>query len=145
MHENTEKRRQDLLNRYYFQCKCFKCMDNATDEMKSSLLCPVCNGCVPSATSICNSCNLEINNLVLDQYHNLKKQLLNIISKPASEKSVLTYENLYNKAVTLFHPYDKDFMKFLNNYQSKLCQAGHYPRCLDVTRLMLINRYFSLE
>ena len=66
-----------------------------------------------------------------------------MISRPR-EIQVLTFENFYNKAIVIFHPYDKDFMKFLNSYQSKLCHAGHYPRCLDVTKLMLINRYQNL-
>ena len=56
----------------------------------------------------------------------------------------MSCEHLFNKAVTIIHPYDRDLMKFLTVFQSKLSQAGHYPRCLDVTKLMLVNRYQNL-
>ena len=56
----------------------------------------------------------------------------------------MSCEHLFNKAVAIIHPYDRDLMKFLTIFQSKLSQAGHYPRCLDVTKLMLINRYQNL-
>ena len=143
MHENTDKRRQDLKSRYYFLCKCEKCEDSTSDYLKSSLLCPNCNGCVPFKTKKCIDCKIQIDSSLIEQYENLKSRLSKLISRPR-EIQVLTFENFYNKAIVIFHPYDKDFMKFLNSYQSKLCHAGHYPRCLDVTKLMLINRYQNL-
>ena len=67
MHENTDKRRQDLKSRYYFLCTCEKCEDLTSDYLKSSLLCPNCNGCVPFMTKNCIDCKFHIDPSLIEQ------------------------------------------------------------------------------
>ena len=67
MYETTAKRRQDLMKRYYFSCECFKCLDEGSDYVKSSLICPECKNCIPSNIGKCEKCQS-----VFMQKHQLK-------------------------------------------------------------------------
>ena len=51
--ENTQKRRKELMEKYYFECKFPKCLDEEDDGLKSSLICEKCSGCVPISSLIC--------------------------------------------------------------------------------------------
>ena len=60
---STKKRRQDLLNEYYFHCECSKCQDVDSDIKKSSIICPDCSHCAPTSTGKCSDCQVKLSKL----------------------------------------------------------------------------------
>ena len=50
---------------------------------------------------------------------------------------------LFEETASLFHPFDEDFFKFLNQLSGRLYFAQDYVNCLKVVKLMLINYEFN--
>ena len=140
LYERTIERRIRLMKSYYFLCDCPNCQDSNSDKMKSSLKCLECkdveNSCIPIESGICFQCNFHIDKSKEENYKNLKKQFLNLTWKPGGDN----YENLFKEAVLIFHPYDKDFMDFLQNYY-KLQRTikNNYSKCYQIMNLILKN------
>ena len=42
LYESTERRRDLLMEDYYFECQCSRCLDEISDHWKTSLLCSKC-------------------------------------------------------------------------------------------------------
>ena len=125
MIDTTEKRRQDLLEQYYFFCECPKCLDLELDQLKFSMICAECyGGCIPVSTGICIDCKHPVEKQQLDKYENIKSEIGNLISEPTENKMV--YQQLYNRAKFVLHPYDKDFVDLLKEYYFKqLCDDNN--------------------
>jgi len=132
--DNTEKRRQNLCEQYYFFCECPKCQDMEQDLTKSSMMCPDCGGCVPHKKGSCTKCNKTIEPSLITSYSNLKMRLLE-----ECKDELETYENLFAEAVTIFHPNDKDYLDLLEVLYEKRLAVKNYPGCLEVCRLILAH------
>jgi len=62
LRHTTEVRRQSLLSTHYFYCECSNCLDEKKNDLKTSLVCKKCNGCVPAISgSICSVCKVQLN------------------------------------------------------------------------------------
>ena len=104
--ENTQKRRDELMKKYYFECKCPKCLDEKGDGLKSSLICEKCSGCVPISTLICIDCNLTFeNSSKINDFKQLKKNLGQVLLQKDNQEEIIS---LYSKAIRLLHAYDRD-------------------------------------
>ena len=88
MYETTAKRRQDLMKRYYFSCECFKCQDEGSDHVKSSLICPECKNCIPSNIGKCEKCQHQISNSNMRHFKNLKTRLKEILNEAPEKQQV---------------------------------------------------------
>ena len=138
LYERTMERRIRLMKSYYFLCDCSNCQDSNSDKMKSSLKCSECrdeNACIPIELGICCHCDSQIDKSKEENYKNLKKQFLNLTWKPGGDN----YENLFKEAVLIFHPYDKDFMDFLQNYYKLQRTVRNYSECHQIMNLILKN------
>ena len=66
---DTETRRKDLKEQYYFHCQCFQCRDDScTSFKKGSLRCPKCEGAIPvdgKQTSCTCLCDYSIDDLTV--------------------------------------------------------------------------------
>ena len=131
-----------LLETYYISCNCLKCRDVAADNLKSSLICPKCQGCVPSSTGACISCKHQIDSSLIEKHANLKIKIKSAVSKDYEHQMVLmVYEKLFKQAVAIFHPYDSEFYSILEILYKKRSYADKYKECLVISRLMLTNIY----
>ena len=137
---STEKRREILNNKFYFHCDCIKCEDVESDQLKSSLICQKenCQGAVPSVIGKCIKCNSKVEDpnliekheklkikirstLERDQRYSLARLLHIMDSKHRNEvmysfmkdNELEKFKLLFDEIVTLFHPFDEDFMKIL--------------------------------
>ena len=129
---STKKRREKLMKDHYFFCECSKCKDVPADQMKSSLICIKCKGCIPVKIGACTTCNYEIDKALFEKQKSIRKQILNV-----SEKQF--FKNLYEQAIEIFHPFDTNFTSFLTLYSSQQYEEKNYSFCLDVSRLKLIH------
>ena len=110
--EPKEIRRESLMKSHHFHCECTKCLDEESEKLKSSILCPNCedNGCIPISSRICMNCNLEIDIDSIEEHKDLKS----LISTEIKEnKGLEIHMDLYKKSVAILHPYDSDFMRLL--------------------------------
>ena len=65
----TEVRRQSLLLTHYFYCECSNCLDEKKNDLKTSLVCKKCNGCVPAISdSICSVCKVQVRTIFLKPF-----------------------------------------------------------------------------
>ena len=64
------------------------------------------------------------------------------IYKP--NEDLKSYEIVFDQSVTVFHPYDKDYMDFLQIIYVKERNAKKYVKCLEIMRLILTNYYQHL-
>ena len=133
--DNTEKRRQNLCEQYYFFCECPKCQDMEQDLTKSSMMCPDCGGCVPHKKGSCTKCNKTIEPSLITSYSNLKMRLLE-----ECKDELETYENLFAEAVTIFHPNDKDYLDLLEVLYEKRLAVKNYPGIKNI----FFKSHFSL-
>ena len=117
--DRTERRRQDLMEFYYFHCECSRCHDVEKDHLKSSILCLECKGCVPIGQDYCKKCENSVESSLLEEYENLKSQISSLKTEPcAYTKRALTchtssrssscddemvYENLFRYVPTYIH------------------------------------------
>ena len=46
---DTQRRKEILKKRSFVDCDCSKCQDPESDKLMSAMLCPKCEGCVPSS------------------------------------------------------------------------------------------------
>ena len=142
-----ERSLKNLMGWYYFLCTCPKCENR---QLKSSLKCSNCpDGCVPSATRICNTCNFEMDSLMIEKHSSLQTKIRDILfekvdgpgetlsSIKTPTKGIKFYENIFNQAVKIFHPYDDDFNYFLQNLKEKY--DGGPNNCLKMYNLMKLN------
>ena len=142
LYERTMERKIRLVKSYYFICDCSTCQDSNSDQMKSSLKCSECKdeeNCVPIESGVCCHCNFQIDKSKEEYYKNLKKKFLNLTWKPDGD-DIKDYENLFKEAVLIFHPYDKDFMDFLQNYYKlQRTVRNNYSKCHQIMNLILKN------
>ena len=122
---STQKRRDKLMQDHYFLCQCPKCQDVVADQMKSSLVCPSCKGCVPTVNASCLNCQHRIPTSLLETHKSLKRQLHSC--------SITIDDDLFQKARTIFHPFDVSFVEFLQAYSQQQYEAKDYSRCLDIS------------
>ena len=133
----TKIRREKLLEDHYFLCQCSNCQDVIKDQMKSSLLCPNCNkGCSPLVTGKCIDCHHVIDSSAIEKYKILKRQLIR-----AEACQLDQFDELFNNAITVFHPFDIKFMEFLNSYAANEYQSKNYSRCLEMSKMKLSHLY----
>ena len=147
LYENTRKRQEILLRDYFFSCNCEVCQDEDSNQLKFSLICSQCKGCVPLIFGKCNDCDCKLNPISIEKYKNLKAKLLNAISNASTSEDQETCEKLFEAAVKVFHPFDEIFMNFLfllwNKYYYELNVIDH-RNCLTVLELMTQNYYKNL-
>ena len=72
-----------------------------------------CEGCIPVISSKCIDCKYEVEQMKIEEYQNVKSQIMKLVAEPIKDKSA--YENLFNQAVGVFHPYDKDYVDLLKD------------------------------
>ena len=109
--ENTQKRQKELMEKYYFECQCPKCLDVEDDGLKSSLICEKCSGCVPISSLICTNCNLTFENSTkITKFKQLKQKLGHALERGDQVEIIA----LYPKAISLLHAYDRDLCECLN-------------------------------
>ena len=129
----TKKRREKLLQDHYFFCECSNCVDIIKDHTKSSLRCPNCvKGCVPLLTGKCIECCHIVNSSEVEKYKVLKRQLLG-----AEANNLDKFDELFEDAVIVFHPFDIKFMDFLDFYANNEYQRKNYSRCLEISKMKL--------
>ena len=134
---STKIRREKLLQDHYFLCECSNCQDVTKDQMKSSLLCPNCNrGCSPLGTGKCIDCHHVIDSSEIEKYKSLKRQLVKAVACQSDQ-----FDELFNKAITIFHPFDVKFMDFLDFYAPNEYQSKNYSRCLEISKMKLAHLY----
>ena len=144
LYETTEIRRKSLLKDYYFFCECNQCLDVISDQIKSSLKCNQCSGCVPTTIGICMDCNVKMDNSLIIEHRFLRKEILNYTSEDEPLKKEACNEKLYNRALEIFHPYDIDFLELLNFFCTQQLDGGNLPKSLDLLRtsLPMVNILF---
>ena len=129
----TKKRREKLLQDHYFFCECSNCVDVIKDRTKSSLRCPNCiKGCVPLLTGKCIDCGYIVNSSDVEKYKVLKRQLLR-----AEANHLDKFDELFENAVIVFHPFDIKFMDFLDFYAKNEYERRNYSRCLEISNMKL--------
>ena len=113
--------------------------DQIKDQMKSSLVCPKCNiGCVPRVIAKCMECNHSMNSSMIERYEKIQNQL-----EKASEEEY-SFEETFNQAVDVFHPFDISFMEFLNFHSEKEDyhqNSKNLSKCLEVSKIKLRHFY----
>ena len=72
---STRKRREKLLQDHYFFCECTGCMDTNSDNLKNSLKCSSCKGCIPVKSGVCTECGQKVEQSKIDKYRVLKNRL----------------------------------------------------------------------
>ena len=140
--ETTEKRRQELNERYNFTCDCSKCLDVEKDQKKLSWNCKKCKGCVPSETGICSVCK-NVQKVDYNFDHRMRTELkTEAIPMDPDSASSFMFQNakLYKRAMEIFHPFDSDLMDMLGKYY-EFCMANNMEqdRCLDILKMKLIH------
>ena len=60
----SDVRRQSLLSSHYFLCECPNCCNEEKNQLKSSMVCKKCNGCVPSTSGICVDCKTQVTSII---------------------------------------------------------------------------------
>ena len=148
--ETTEQRRKHLFKSHYFHCCCENCQNEESDRFKkSSMSCPKCNECVPVmprfsgkheisplTTTSCNNCNYQMEGIKIEKFSELKSKISNNL---LNETGFEEFEALFERSVSIFHPYDIDFMSLLNILWDRYNQEGNSRKGLTVGLLMLKN------
>ena len=145
LNENTEKRRELLMNSKFFHCECRKCLDVPRDQLKSSLICSQCGECVSTMNGKCKSCKLELEPMLIKK-HKVMKDHFKITQNDKKIQDIQIYENEFDQAVRIFHPYDNDFYQFLIKTLNVFKMRFHETNCLNsrvlkIVELKLINQY----
>ena len=141
LYERTKERRHFLMIDYYFFCECSRCLEIDEDQEKTSVKCSTCQGCVPCQTQICVDCKIRTDSSVIEKHKNTISKMLSI--KYDFSTKIETYRKLYDEALEIIHPYDKDFMEFLNIYYEKEKNVANHEKCLEILKLILINVYHN--
>ena len=156
----TNERKENLLKKFHFDCKCLKCENLEGDQLKSSLKCPKCKGCVPSSQGICIDCKQQVSSTLIERHSKLKTKLRNFLSDlpgcyysnvylPEPEKPPIEiFEYLLNQSMSIFHHFDSDYLKFVawsftavtTEYLFKFPNVDHFSYELKQS---LINGYYK--
>ena len=145
LYENTERRRDLLMEDYYFLCDCSRCQDAVTDQWKSSLRCSQCqNGFVPFETGSCVVCKQKCDSSRIEKYAKLKIELFEEDNEGDGKKVYENDETMFDEAMEIFHPYDEDFIQLLNIYfRIRLSQTNNVE-ALKICQMILINYHENM-
>ena len=152
-HESTKKRKEYLLEHYHFNCICCKCENSKSDKFKSSLICKKCKGCVPISRpseecsgdefenniGICVDCNEKSDSNSIMEFEIWKKKFMDESEMNVVVNNPQICEKNLNLAVKVFHPYDEDFVNFLDSVWQKFYNAEKYPTTYTILKLILKN------
>ena len=152
-HESTKKRKEYLLEHYHFICICCKCENSTSDKFKSSLICKKCQGCVPiSRTSeecsgdefenkigVCVDCNEKSDSNSIIEFEIWKKKFMDDSEMNVVVNNPQICEKILNQAVKVFHPYDEDFVNFLDSVWQKFYNAEKYSTTYTILKLIMKN------
>lgn len=142
--DRTKNRRKDLMEAYYFRCKCVRCADVKSDRLKSSLLCSNtnCKGCAPFATLTCINCNEKLDQEKIDDYEEIKTQIRNFKVEATEDPEI--YETIFRRAVKILHSNDKDLLDLLNIIYERYRFASQHEKCYEIGQLILSNFHQNL-
>ena len=143
LYENSERRRELLMEDYFFICQCSRCQDEVSDQWKSSFKCSYCsNGFVPFETGNCVICKHQCDSSRIQKYAKLKIELFE--ENDDGKKVYENDESMFEQAMEIFHPYDEDFIQLLNIYfRLRLAQENHVE-CLKICQLILTNYHQNI-
>ena len=78
-------------------------------------------------------------------FRKLKDKLESVISNEVPEMSSADhFENLYKICANIVHPYDSDYVEFLNVLFNKRLSKRNLQGCCEILRLILKNQYQNL-
>ena len=80
-------------------------------------------------------CSKKVTKSEIDKYNGMKDEISSVIANPDDFKF---NEDLYNRALEIFHPYDEYFSEFLNLCLYEYIEAENYAKCLEITKMKLI-------
>ena len=80
-------------------------------------------------------CSQKVTKSEIDKYNGMKEEITSII---ANSDDFKFSEDLYNRALEIFHPYDEYFSEFLNLCLYEYIEAENYAKCLEITKMKLI-------
>ena len=80
-------------------------------------------------------CSQQVAKSEIDKYNGIKEEITSII---ANSDEFKFNEDLYNRALEIFHPYDEYFSEFLNLCLYEYIEAENYAKCLEITKMKLI-------
>ena len=80
-------------------------------------------------------CSQKVTKSEIDKYNEIKEEITSII---ANSDEFKFNEDLYNRALEIFHPYDEYFSEFLNLCLYEYIEAENYAKCLEITKMKLI-------
>ena len=161
-HEKTKKRKEYLLEHYHFTCICCKCEDSMSDKLKSSMICKKCKvGCVPipspsdsggelpnqignsssdfENTGVCVDCNEKSDADSIRKFEIWKKKFMDETEMDVVVNNPQICQHVLDQAVEVFHPYDEDFVTFLDSVWQKFYNAQKYSRTYTILKLIMSN------
>ena len=80
-------------------------------------------------------CSQQVAKSEIDKYNGMKEEISSVI---ANSDDFKFNEDLYNRALEIFHPYDEYFSEFLNLCLYEYIEAENYAKCLEITKMKLI-------
>jgi SET and MYND domain-containing protein len=138
--DETETRKKNLKEQYYFECQCSKCSSQEDDPEKSSIRCNDCStGCVPISTGICSSCQKQANPERINQYVDLVKTVNDAVFRNAGQhpEPEEQCEDFHSQVEAECHPYDKTYLDILEMLYEQRISRQNYEACLVVTKPIL--------
>ena len=123
LNQSTKNRRDELRANFFFHCECSLCLDTHRNNLKSSLRCKKCEGCVPTINGICVDCNEEY--FLAEDFSTMDSCVQEYLTLRNEFGDVMVFTDKYSKeeinsifrrANDMFHPFDFDFYHFITFY-----------------------------
>ena len=149
---DTNTRKKELKEHYFFDCKCRLCQDKDQDSLKSSISCPnqsendeqLFEHCVPLKKGKCIKCGFRIPDETISEYLHLKTSI-------TLDPPELDYAKWFLEAIDIFHPWDATFFEFAqkcaNNIKELKKQGDEQIdeeafRLLNQTMVTYVEKHF---
>ena len=155
--EDVKIRRSYLKQHYCFTCHCKFCEDEDLESMlEASMLCSECDGgCIPFTPKMsCLDCNAKVSPEMFAKYWQIKWNLdlpqdfqrLKQASKSGydigANYDLRKYEDLFVKALEIFHPLDRTFYKLSEMTKFAIC--GTFDGIMNVKMESLTEKQLNL-
>ena len=126
LNQCTKNRRDELMANFFFHCECSLCLDTHKNNLKSSLRCKKCEGCVPTITGTCVDCDekyfsaedFNAMDSCVQEYLTLRNEFgdVMVFTDRYSKEEI---DSIYRRAIDIFHPFDLDLYDFITYYSEE--------------------------
>ena len=147
----TEKRKKELREQYYFECDCPACDDEMDIERlkKSCMKCPACESAIcPDVDKcdiaqndiVCKHCNLPVETQHVQRYFSVRKDIQEIVYEnvnkhPEPEEQCVDF---FEEAKMVLHPFNKTYLWLLESCLVRYLDKEDWHLALECAKELLV-------